>query len=91
MLEWLYEKLWRPTTQRPWTYAMRQTAGWKVAIGSLIAASALYALSVYAGLPIWAIAGLWFAGGFLAGHLFWDTPGKYIKHKEEFADGSRSW
>ena len=78
-----YRLLWSPTTQRPWTYAIRQTAGWKVSLAIAIAFAILLVLvsiNPYAAV----IAAL--ASGFLAGHLWWDTKGTYIKHKEYFKE-----
>lgn len=89
----MYERLWRPTIGRPWTYAMRQ---WRTQypvqyrIAFVLSAAAFSGGIVATGLLAswtWAtvVAG---AGGVLGaeihGHLFWDTRGAYIKHSGEF-------
>jgi hypothetical protein len=65
---------------------MRQTPGWKIAIGISVSIVALHALLWATSSPVWVHEGTFLAGGFLLGHLFWDTPGKYIKHKEYFKE-----
>jgi hypothetical protein len=83
MLAKLYKMLWNPTTQRPWTYAIRQTAGWKSTLAVLVAVALLLWLLTVS--PIASLT-LGVASGFLAGHLWWDTKGSYIKHKEYFKE-----
>lgn len=85
MLAKLYKALWNPTTQRPWTYAIRQTAGWKVTLAVLAFYAALLGtLLVTGGVLSFVLGNLILFGGYLAGHLWWDTKGTYIKHKEYF-------
>lgn len=84
MLAWLYRKLWKPTAGRPWTYAMREYATRKPGIllvigfglGEVVANSLRWQTEVW----LWAAL---FAGA-LFGHLFWDTRGKFIKHRKDF-------
>ena len=84
----IYRAMWGPTTRRPFTYVFRQTPGWKVAIGTTLSLGALYGLSWLFGDVVGMViltAGL--IAGYVAGHLFWDTKGTYIKHADEFSDG----
>ena len=96
MLSGLYKRMWKPTTGRPWTYAMRQTAGWKSALGILGASAALLLLcawltTILSGFPVGVtMLVLGTAGGFLLGHLFWDTKGAFIKHRDYYEKGGKS-
>ena len=96
MLSKLYRLMWHPTTHRPWTYALRQTGGLKVALGILGALPALLALCAWLTAIL---SGFWLGvtmltigltGGYLLGHLFWDTRGNYIKHRSFYEKGGKS-
>ena len=83
----LYEKLWRPTIQRPWTYAMRQAAQMnpaRVVIGAILTGVAVGVTAVWLGVLVCAGLAAGFLMGSIYGHLFWDTEGAYIKHKADF-------
>ena len=91
-LGWFYEHvMWRPTAGRPWTYEIRAWCDRHVilALGIAIPTAAGFVmaqfLSVYLlswwGLPV--IVAVDFVG-YLAGHLWWDTRGEYIKPHSRF-------
>jgi hypothetical protein len=82
ILGWLYKQLWSRTTGRPWTYVIRQYTKhqqWARA-GAVILYSGLLVPPVLHNLWVDALVllTLYFLC-FLAGHLWWDTAGKYIK------------
>ena len=83
----LYERLWRPTIGRPWTYAMRQAARnhpARVVLGSLIAGGILAVPVVQWGWRFAAGLLLGAALGALFGHLYWASAGPLVKHKKDF-------
>lgn len=78
----LYARLWRPFVGRPWTYAIRQAAA-EHPVRTL-------ALATLAGLMAWKLGAalpgplgrvLDIGAGVLIGHLFCDTRGAYIRHR----------
>lgn len=86
----VYRLVWENTIKRPFTYSWRELTkkSWK----ARLLATAIY-LSVMVPpllivdswwLELWVIVG--YSVAFLAGHLWWDTGGAYIKYQSDFKE-----
>jgi hypothetical protein len=91
ILKRLYELVWRPTAGRPWTYEIRdwcdRHVNWALTIAIPVTASFVVGQMVLVQWAGWfALPFMLFADfmAFVAGHLFWDTAGKYIQPKAHF-------
>jgi len=87
MLEKLYRRMWKPTTGRPWTYVMRQAVSerpGRALLAALLAGAGLCGLVYWAGWRAVPVALAFWLVGEIRAHLFWDTRGAYIKHRNEF-------
>jgi hypothetical protein len=91
MLKRLYELVWRPTAGRPWTYEIRDWCDrhpiWGLVVALPVAAGFVAGQVYLVGeFRVWALPFVVFADfmAFVAGHLFWDTAGKYIRPKAHF-------
>jgi len=88
----IYEFFWRPTTGRPWTYQIRDWTRhhpWRVwpivALTTTCFVTGEILLPMYFGWKALPFI-LWTNFmGFVAGHLFWDTAGGYVKSVLEVA------
>lgn len=88
LMQRVYEYLWRPTAGRPWTYEIRDWSdrhpGWALLISVVVAVGFVAGQVILVRLFGWvALPFVLFADfmAFVAGHLFWDTSGSYIKGK----------
>ena len=82
----LYRAAWK-YVGRPFTYVFREWSGEYPLVATLMSLASLgmlaYLDSVLTGVAGWAVrASLMFAC-LLAGHLFWDTAGAYVKSAKD--------
>ena len=89
----IYKAFWKNTTERPWTYCMREAVINHPKAASIILPFVFAALIAWPRLvDAWVSHREWWwflillnqFAWLLTGHLFWDTTGNYVKQVKDF-------